>query len=243
MGGVGPWYAVAMAARFTYRLELAYDGSRFAGFQAQRGQRTVESVLLAGIGGWVPELRRVAVGGRTDRGVHALGQVVSFWSRAPIELEALRERLETSAEGELLVLEMRPVPSSFHASFSAVSRSYAYRLRAPGLDVSRLDALVGALVGRRCFSAFARDTPREQSTVRRLMRARVLSEGEGAARFELTADGFLRRQVRVIVATAVRAMAEGAPLDALLSLCESGDRGATAPPAPAEGLWLMAVGY
>jgi tRNA pseudouridine(38-40) synthase len=169
--------------------------------------------------------------------------VVSFWARRPLPVAEVVDTIEVAGRGAIAVSSMREVTRSFHASFSATSRTYVYRVSAADLDVPRLDAMVGALVGRRCFHAFARRTPRGQTTVRHLMRARVHHDGPGRARFELHADRFLRRQVRVLVATALREMRNGAPPTALLELSLRGERAATAPPADADGLYLMGVSY
>lgn len=233
----------ALPSRHTYRFDLAYDGSRFAGFQQQPGLRTVESVVLRALQPMVPELPRVAVAGRTDRGVHARGQVISFWSRTPLSIPRAVDAIEAAGAADLAVVAAREVPRVFHASFSARHRTYVYRLRAPDVDPGRLDSMLGALVGRRCFNAFARRTPHGQSTVRHMMSARACIDGPERVRIELTADRFLRRQVRVIVATALVETRNGAPPHALLELSERGDRAATAPPADPGGLCLTHVGY
>ena len=231
-------------ARHTYRVTLAYDGSGFCGFSQQRGLRTVESVLVAALQPLLPELPRVAVGGRTDRGVHALGQVVSFWSRGPLALEDIAACLDAAAPEEICLREVREVPRRFHAGFSAISRHYVYRLRDDGTGgADELDALLAPLVGKRCFGIFARDTVAGASTVRHLRMARVRRDGPDHLRFDFVADGFLRRQVRVMVATALREQRLGAPSDALLTLCERGDRGATAKPMDPGGLHLASVAY
>ena len=226
--------------RHTYRVDLAYDGSLFAGFRQQQGQRTVERALLEALDRFVPGIGSVGVGARTDRGVHATGQVISFYARGSLPLHDVGEAIEQQG---LVVRDIRGAPNSFHASFCARARRYVYRLCEQELDVPRRDALVGALVGRRCFHAFARRTPRDASTIRRLIEARVRGDGPERVRFELCADRFLRRQVRVMVATALREMRRGAPTDALLELSKRRDRAATAPPAPAGGLFLVGVTY
>ena len=108
--------------RHTYRAEIAYDGSAFAGFCRQPGLRTVESTLVEALQPFIPELRGVAVGGRTDRGVDAAAQVISFWSRPALELVALHEAIGGVAPGALSLLSLREVPRSFHARPSSRSR-------------------------------------------------------------------------------------------------------------------------
>jgi len=229
--------------RHTYRLDLAYDGTGFAGFRRQPGQRTVESTLVQVLQPFVPELEGVAVAGRTDRGVHATGQVVSFWARQPLQVDELRRAVDQVAPGEIVTLAGREVPRSFHASFSATKRRYTYLLDDQGeVQAERVNALLEPLLGPRCFAAFGRRLPAGRSTRRRLLFARAHRQGPWL-RFDLCADGFLRMQVRVMVATALREVRAGAPTDALLRLAECGDPTRAAAPAAAVGLHLAGIDY
>jgi tRNA pseudouridine38-40 synthase len=232
--------------RWTYRVDLAYDGTRFAGFARQPGERTVESTLVGALAPLVPELEAVAVGGRTDRGVSAVGQVISFWARAPLDVETIGSAIDRAAPDEVAALSVVEVPRSFHAQHSARHRRYTYLLEDDALDAYVLDAYVSPLIGRRSFDAFARDTPRGKSTVRTLLEARVGEvrvDDRRVLRFDFAADGFLRHQVRVLVASAVRAARTRAPEDELVRFAESGDRRSTAPAADARGLYLVKIGY
>jgi tRNA pseudouridine38-40 synthase len=234
--------AEELVRRYTYRVEIAYRGAAFGGSQRQVGVRTVESVLMDALHP-LASISRIAAGGRTDRGVSATGQVISFWSRDRIGLDAIGFAIDREAPADLAVLDVREVGRSFHARFSACSRHYVYRTGVDStIDVRRLDRLLQALVGRRCFSAFARDVPRGKTTVRTLFRASARWEGE-LVRFDLSADGFLRHQVRVLIATAIRETRSQLADDALAKIAESGDRTRAAWAAPAEGLTLVRVGY
>lgn len=232
----------------TIRMELAYDGGRFAGFARQPGLRTVEGVVRARLAGLVPGIRRLAVGGRTDRGVHAVAQVVSFRTRATFDLSRLASTVAPPDDPDLAVLDVRRVWSRFDAQFSAQGRRYAYFWSVPAdfelLD--RLRQLVQPLVGRHDFNAFARDTPRDQKTTRRIIEIEVRMaalDRRPSLRFDLVAEGFLRRQVRILVATALREARAGAPADRLLELARAGDRRKTAAPAPPDGLYLTKIVY
>jgi tRNA pseudouridine38-40 synthase len=231
-------------SRFTYRVELAYDGSAFCGFARQPGSKTVEGALVDALRSLVPELTRVSVGGRTDRGVHATGQVVSFWSRVELDPDEVAAAIDESQPSDWAVREVRLVPRWFHASFSARERRYVYLSADEGdVPIDRLDRMLGALVGRRCFGAFARDTARGAPTVRNLREARARHAGDGQIRMDFAADGYLRRQIRVLVATALREAHAGAPEDVLVRIADSGDRRRTAPPADPGGLTLTRVSY
>ena len=227
-----------MTTRHTYRATIAYDGAGFSGFKKQRDQRTIEGAIVSALKPWIPELPKLACGGRTDRGVHATAQVISFWSRGRLPLEQLWRAIDCA---EIAVLELREVPRSFHATFSAISRHYTYLLH-EDIDASLADAMVSALVGRRCFSAFARDTPKGQRTVRHLMKARARAFA-GGVRFDFRANGFLKRQVRAMVATTAREARARSSEDALVAIADSGNRRLTSIDVPPGGLYLSHVGY
>ncbi len=230
----------------TYRITLAYDGRKFHGYARQPGRVTVEGAIRSALASYFyhrpPAL---GVGGRTDRGVHAVGQVVSFRLAGPVPELELQDALD-GVEG-LSVLDVRRVPHWFHAGFSARSRSYVYLAdKPPPVAIDRLRRQLTALLGRRCFSAFARHVPHGRSTERRLMRASVhwtSLDGQPRLRFDVQADGFLRRMVRVLVATSLTTAHEGRSDDALVALAASGNRAATSAPGPAEHLYLAAVHY
>ena len=234
--------------RFNHRVELAYVGDQFHGFVRQLDRVTVEGVILDALRTLDPDLGGLAVGGRTDRGVHATGQVISFWTRRPLDLDLVRSTID-AASPHLAALSVSWVPRAFHAQFSARSRRYVYLWPDPegrGREAARLDAMLRALEGRRCFSAFARDTPAGAPTVKRMIEAgarAVRVDGEPHLQFELEAEGFLRRMVRVLVASAIRALDHGEPEDALAQLAARGDRGETPPPADPGGLRLVRVRY
>jgi tRNA pseudouridine(38-40) synthase len=110
-------------------------------------------------------------------------------------------------------------------------------------DAALLDELLRNLRGRRCFSAFARDTPPGQTTVRHLLDASARRDTLDVIRFDFVASGFLRKQVRVMVATALREASQGAAGDRLAELAASGQRRATARPADPGGLYLAGIDY
>ncbi|MEO1232260.1 MAG: hypothetical protein AAFZ18_25510 [Myxococcota bacterium] len=196
-----------------------------------------------------PGLRRFAVAGRTDRGVSASGQVVSFRADEALHLDTLGAAVDASAPGELTCLRSRYAPHGFHAQFWARARRYAYHYPAPQGSwrlASGLDRRMRALVGRRCFHAFARETPIGRSTVRHLFRAGCQPghlDETPVLRFELCADGFLRRLVRVVVATALDAAWASAPDGILRDLAETQDRSRTSSPAPPEPLVFVGPVY
>ena len=238
--------------RNTFRVDLAYDGSAFAGFARQPGQRTVEGQLIEAWRPLVPALRGVQCGGRTDKGVHALRQTVSFWSRRQLSLQAIEQAAEAALGGSGWILSCQRVARSFHAKFSARARHYMYLLGkddvpwAGALTAERaacMDAMLGALVGVRHLSAFARRTPPQAKPVRHILFAGARLRPGGGIRIDVLSRGFLRKQMRVTVATVLRESDASDDVLALVRLANTADRQATAPPAPADGLYLAQIIY
>ncbi len=253
-----------MERRF-YAVEIAYDGTRFRGFQRQPGLPTVQDALeaaLASVGVRAP----LAVAARTDAGVHALAQVVSFSARAALDPEALRRGLNAALPEGILARAVHRVDPSFHARSSAVARTYVYLVGAPppdglapyawtlpderafpGVDAARLEpgavreALAHA-VGTHDFTGFAR--PGEQrDPVRTLLRAEVVSASWAPLHaVVLEGRGFLRAMVRNLVGTAVAAGLGVAPPALVRELLAARGR-YRGVRAPGWGLTLAAVRY
>ncbi len=240
------------------RLTLAYDGTCFRGWARQRGQRTVQGVLEGALGRVLGDLERLSVAGRTDAGVHARGQVVSFAADPSVDVEQMQRSVNTMLSPEVVVTEIRWAPHGFDARFSASAREYRYRIdlgpvadpfsarfvwHRPGdLVVSRMRAAARLLVGEHDFASFGRAHRPEGPTVRRLERLSVSRTGD---RVEVSARGnaFLRQMVRSLVGTLV-AVGEGrmepVSMEAVLA---ARDRGAAGQVAPAHGLTLERVIY
>lgn len=204
---------------------------------------TVEGELVKALSELVPGLEGVSVGGRTDRGVSAARQVISFHCRKGLTPSSIERAIDEACPGAISCLEARRAPSWFHAQHSARWRRYVYLMDdVPDLEVARVDRLLCGLIGRHDFSAYARQTPAGKSTVRKLLEARARRSSEGI-RFDFKGESFLRRQVRVMVSTAVREALAGADDDALIQLARTLDRNATEYPADPRRLVLDRVGY
>jgi tRNA pseudouridine38-40 synthase len=244
-----------------YRVTLAYDGTDFLGWQRQRaGQgRTVQAVLeqalaqLAG-GGRVA----VAGAGRTDAGVHALGQVASFDLPRDLTAAELQRALNGLLPVDVRVLEGGRAPDGFHARRSAVSKLYRYVLDCGGvplpqrrraaawvprrLDEPAVRAAAALFPGRRDFASLASSGGSAKTTVRTVTRSEVVFDEHGLV-FEVEADGFLRKMVRSMVGGLI-AVGRGtlAPGELAVAL-EARDRRAWPPPTPPSGLTLVRVDY
>lgn len=243
-----------------YKATIAYDGTDFAGFQRQKSDRTVQSVLETVLGEIAGEDRIVIRGaGRTDAGVHATGQVIDFalptWRR---DESTLRHALNALLPRDVAVWEISPVDDEFHARFAATSRVYIYTilntpLRHPlydrtafheaiPLDESTMGEAVQLLVGEHDFGSFGRATTPSQSTVRTLLAANVWREGS-LVKVGLAANGFLFRMVRSIVGTLLPIGRGEQPPAWILEVLNARHRKAAAKVIAPNGLCLVAVRY
>jgi tRNA pseudouridine38-40 synthase len=244
----------------TIRLLLAYDGTGFRGWAAQRDPaiRTIEGELTAVLAGVLDEPVTLRVAGRTDAGVHARGQVASFRSERGLAPEKLRAAINGRLAPEVVCLRADEAPASFDARFSASAREYRYRIdtgevpdpftarfvwHRPGrLDVVRMRAAAATLVGEHDFTSFCRHPGRGRATVRDLERLVVVTSAD---RVELgfRANAFLHQMVRAITGTLVL-VGDGriGPRD-VARLLANRDRAGTGNLAPANGLTLERVVY
>ncbi len=242
----------------TVRLLIAYDGSRFAGWSAQPGQRTVQGELESALERILGDLIELTVAGRTDAGVHATGQVASF--EHPRELpDRPAERLNAVLPRDLAVLEASPAPDGFDARRSATARIYRYRVltstvRDPfeerralwwrhALDRELLEAAAAAVVGHHDFTAFT-PTQTEHTLFERTVdtcaweqeRAELLA-------LRVEARSFMRNQVRVLVGTMLEVGNGRRGLDDFRALLTGAPRDAAGETAAPHGLYLERVRY
>ncbi len=242
-----------------YRLTLAYDGTRYGGWQKQPGTATVQGTLEAALSRLFGGTPSVMGSGRTDAGVHALGQVAHVDLNPALSPEKLRHALNGQLPPDVRVRFVDEVPLTFHARYSARRRRYVYLLRLtrelspflvhytyqvdPSLDREAMRTASGRLVGTHDFSAFRASGGARTRPVRTVFRSDILSLQEGLVAYVIEADAFLRKMVRGIVGTLLEIGRGKTSPDVMNQLLLSRNRSLMGTLAPPQGLYLAAVFY
>lgn len=234
---------------FDYAALIAYNGTAFSGYARQPNRPSVEGTLRQVLEPQVRGFKRMAVAGRTDRGVSALAQVVSFRSEEPQDTERLQQQINQACPEALWCRQLLRAPHGFHAQFWATHRRYRYFYPySEELEskIPKINEQLQNLLGTRCMYAFSRETPEGQNTVRTLTHAKAFFayfDTRPAICFEIEAHGFLRQMVRVLVGTAVVHGLASETDHTLAEIARSQRRDLTADPAPPEPLIFAGVRY
>ena len=243
-------------------LTIAYEGTGYAGWQVQPGQRTIQAELERALAKITGETIRVTGSGRTDAGVHALGQVAGFQTSGTMTPAVFQRALNAELPEDIAILSAAEAVPDFHPIRDSVSKRYRYLIddgpvrdvfgrryvwhyRRPLDDVAMTEG-AAHLLGRHDFSSFETTgaaRPDSIRTVSHLSVVRGRDEQQNRITMEIEADGFLYNMVRAIVGTLVEVGRGAQPVEWVPRVLESTDRSQAGPTAPPQGLFLLWVKY
>ena len=216
-----------------FKLTIEYDGTNYHGWQIQPNGPSIQQAIESALNIMTNQPVRLTGSGRTDAGVHAIGQVANFCCDTRITAAAFQKGLNSLLADDIIIRHCIEVPLEFHARFDAKSKLYRYHIlnqpiapaigrryvwwiRSP-LDLNAMRRAAAHLIGRHDFKAFEGAGSPRSTTVRHVTQARVVDTPTGEIRFEISADGFLRYMVRNIVGSLVavgrESSAPGSPAD------------------------------
>jgi tRNA pseudouridine38-40 synthase len=240
------------------RLDLSYLGSDFCGFQKQPGRVTVQGTLEQELGKITGEKIKIVGAGRTDRGVHALGQVCNFLTESPINPLTLQRALNSLLPESLRVLRCAEVPLAFHARKDALAKSYLYAVETAAigspflapfsyhfpypLQLAAMRDALRSLLGAQDFRTFAKTGSYNGGTIRLLRRADVIDRPP-LLYFLLEGSGFLQHMVRTIVGTVLEVGRGKRTVEGFVHALQAKDRTVAGPTIPPHGLFLVGVLY
>jgi tRNA pseudouridine38-40 synthase len=243
----------------TFKITLAYDGTDYVGWQLQANGVSIQGLLEDALRAIDGRDVRVTGAGRTDAGVHALGQVASFTIQRALTADTVVRAVNAHLPGAVRVLSAEAVPETFHPRSAATAKTYRYRIWngevvSPferryawhitcALDVEAMRAAATIVEGRHDFAAFQAAGSEVKTTVREIYRSALRTPHPALLEYEITGTGFLRHMVRAIVGTVVEVGRGRQPVEWIAAVLASRDRTMAGPTAPPEGLFLVSVDY
>ncbi len=241
-----------------YKIILSYDGSGYQGWQRQPGFPTIQETMETALAQLTGETIRIYPSGRTDAGVHAVGQVAHFQSALKVPVERLVNAINAHLPDDIVVHSVEVVPLEFDANRDAVRKLYRYVIHdgptpspflrkycchsKSALDVAAMAQAAQALKGTHDFHSFETEWPNRKSSVRTITHVSVNRAGEYIW-IDVEADGFLYNMVRSIAGTLMQVGRGYWPVTKVAEILAADDRTQAGPTAPAEGLFLMRVTY
>jgi len=241
------------------KLLIEYDGTKYQGWQVQPGGPTIQGMIEEKLSRLTGERIRLIGSGRTDSGVHALGQVAHFKTQSRMDIRTMQRALNSLVPSDILIRELEEVSEGFHARKHSKSKVYEYRILNRNLrsvfhhgyvwhipqklNLTEMKKATLSLIGEHDFSAFRTVGSPTRTTVRRVFGAEWKRGRDGIIRFEIEANGFLKQMVRSIVGTLVEIGKGKMKAADLRTIMNSKDRKEAGPTAPARGLFLKEVKY
>ena len=240
-----------------YKLLIAYDGTHYSGWQVQKDQASIQALIQSALRTALRHPLDLTGSGRTDAGVHALGQTAHFDSQEFFKKELLRASLNALLPPDIRIREITPVPPDFHARYSAKAKIYHYHLHLdrvldpfqrlyrhqPRAKLDLVKQAASHFIGTHDFTSFANEkASAPQDPIRTISRLDI-KEQKGGVRLEFEGDGFLYKMVRNITGTLLDAAAKKIPLDEIPKIFEAKDRRKAGSAAPPQGLFLVEVLY
>ena len=239
-----------------YKLHIQYDGSNYCGWQIQKNHPSVQQTLKNAIEVLIKEYITLNGSGRTDSGVHALGQVANFSTEQQLDLYRFRYSLNNTIPSDIAVTKIEEVEASFHPRYDAKSRTYLYfisRNKTPffknythfyysPLDIGYLNRLSKLLIGERDYTSFTKHEAETENKICNILNARWRSLKEFSI-FSIEATRFLHGMVRTIVGTLLDFHKEQKPFEELTTIIEAKNRILAGEAVPAKGLFLYKVKY
>ena len=241
---------------FNYKLTLQYDGTKYAGWQIQENALSVQEVIKSSIQQIIQEDVNLIGAGRTDAGVHALGQVANFTLNKELDLHRFKYSLNSVLPDDISINSIEPTGENFHARFSAKKRSYIYLIsnqKSPfynrysydyysELNSEKLNNISSVLIGSKDFTSFSKNNPEVQNKNCEVFEARWRKQ-KNLFIFYIEANRFLYGMVRAIVGTLLKAHSSENPIDYMEKIFEKKSRDAAADAVPAKGLFLYKIRY
>jgi tRNA pseudouridine38-40 synthase len=241
------------------KLLIEYDGTNYQGWQVQPKGQTIQGILEEKLGLLTGEPVQLFGSGRTDSGVHALGQVAHFKTQNRMDIPTIQRALNSLLPPDILIQKAEEVGEGFHARKHSKSKVYEYRilnrrLRSvfdrgyvwhipQKLNLTEMKKATQSIIGEHDFAAFRTVGSPTRTTVRRVIRAEWKRGRDGIIRFEIEANGFLKQMVRSIIGTLVEIGKGKRKASDLRKIMNSKDRKKAGPTAPAQGLFLEEVKY
>lgn len=242
-----------------YKLIIEYDGTHYHGWQRQTRERTIQGAIEAALKTMTKEDVALTGSGRTDAGVHALGQVANFRCSAQLAPQAFQAGLNSLLDDDIVIRKCNLANEEFHARYDAQAKTYRYSIlnrslpQAIGrqyawhirkrLDLEALHQASASIIGSHDFKAFEGTGSPRSHTTRNVIRAEWRQTASDRLHFEIEADGFLRYMVRNLVGTLVDVGLGKKTAEEFLTIRQSQDRAQASATAPPHGLCLLSVTY